>query len=141
MGKYQSLNVLNQNSLKREISGDAVDQVAAMINNSSKNRAQRRRLEKQLGKVANIYSHVQAHVDRSAFKEFQCAADSNMRRFFSVLGIVLEKEYGWHDEENNEPIADLFDKINTRLDEYQELSTDDVAKICEEVTGITLISE
>lgn len=141
MGKYQSLNVLNQNSLKREISGDAVDQVAAMINGSSKNRSQRRRLEKQLGKVANIYSHVQSHVDKSAYKEYQKCVDDDFRRFFAILGIVMKKKYDWKEDENNEQISELFNYINESLIEYKEYNVDEVCDLCDKETGLTLVSE
>ena len=46
MGKYSSLNVLSSNKIENMLSDDAVDQVAAMINNSGANRSQRKRLEK-----------------------------------------------------------------------------------------------
>jgi hypothetical protein len=136
--EYKKLNVLSQKEVDFT-SPDAIDKVASMLKASKANRSQRRRLEKSLGKMETILAHSQKYVDKSAFKQYQAAADENMRRFFAVLGIVMKNRYNWN-EENGE-ISDLFDIINTYLEEYQNVPTDDVARICEEVTDIQLISE
>lgn len=120
---------------------DAVAEVAAMINNSGKNRGQRRRLEKALAKTSVIYQHAQNRVDKSAYKEYQHYLDENFRRFFAVLGVIMKNQYGWEESENKEDISELFTKINSYLVEYQNMSTDEVCKICEETTGLILTSD
>ena len=139
MRSIKPLNVLNQN--KDFMSDDAISQIANMINASGGNRAQRKRLERALRKTENIQKHAQDHLNRRAYKEFQQCLDSNMTRFFSVLGIVLKTQYGFEESEDKEEISHMFDLLNTYLVEYQELSTDEVAKICYETTGIQLIAE
>lgn len=139
MRSIKPLNVLNQN--KDFMSDDAISQIANMINTSGGNRAQRKRLERALRKTENIQKHAQDHLNRRAYKEFQQCLDSNMTRFFSVLGIVLKTQYGFEESEDKEEISHMFDLLNTYLVEYQELSTDEVAKICYETTGIQLIAE
>lgn len=140
MGKYNNLNVLSSYKVEKMLSSDtdAIDQVAGMINNSGANRSQRKRLEKALSKVSNIYSQAQKRVDRNAYKEYQQAVDENFRRFFSVVGIVMKTQYDWEESEEKEEISELFDKLNSYLEEYRDMSTDDVCKICEETTGLTL---
>lgn len=140
MGKYTNLNVLNNKRIENAFSDNAIDQVALMINNSGANRSQRKQLAKALNKVSNIYSQAQKRVDRSAFKEYQQCLDEDYRRFFAVLGIVMAKKYGWEETEDKEEISSLYDLINSYLEEYQPMSTDDICVICEEVTGLTLQS-
>ena len=139
MNKYCNLNVLNQR--KDFMSNDAIQEVANMINTSGGNRSQRKRLERALRKTENIQKHAQDHLDKRAYKEFQECLDSNMTRFFSVLGIVLKTQYGFEESEEKEEISHMFELLNTYLVEYQELSTDEVAKISYETTGIQLIAE
>lgn len=142
MSKFTRLNILNQD--RDYMQDDVVQEIANMINTSGGNRAQRKRLERALRKTENIQKHAQDHLNKRAYKEFQQCLDSNMTRFFSVLGIVLKTQYGF--EESDEPdgkeeITDMFNLLNAYLVEYQELSTDEVAKICYETTGIQLIAE
>lgn len=65
--KYQRLNVLSQTN-RDYMSDDCIQQVANMINASGSNRSQRKRLERALNKVENIYSHAQKRVDRTAYR-------------------------------------------------------------------------
>lgn len=124
------------------MSDDCIQEVANMINShSGTNRAQRKRLERALNKVENIYSQAQKRVDRSAFKSYMQASDENMRTFFAILGIVMVKNYGWKNEDGCEQVEELYDILNSYLDEYQEYTVDEVCKICESVTGVQLISE
>ena len=139
MNKYCNLNVLNQR--KDYMSDDAITQVANMINALGANRAQRKKLARDLGKVENIMSHTQNRVNKKAFTQYQEACNENMRTFFAILGIVMAKNYGWKNEEGNEQIEELFDILNAYLVEYQGTSVDNICKICEEVTGIQLVSE
>ena len=116
---------------------DSVSEVAAMINNSGRNRAQRKKLEKALRKTENIMAHAQKKVDRSAYKEYSAAVEKDMCRFFAILGIIGKKNWNWTDQE----LEDNYDLFNAYLEEYKDYDTDEVAKICEEVTGVTLIPE
>ena len=116
---------------------DSVSEVAAMINNSGRNRAQRKKLEKALRKTENIMAHAQKKVDRSAYKEYSAAVEKDMCRFFAILGIIGKKNWNWTDQE----LEDNYDLFNAYLVEYKDYDTDEVAKICEEVTGVTLIPE
>lgn len=142
MGNYANLNVLsNKSRLPKEVSGDAIDQVASMINNSGKNRAQRRRLEKSLGRMQTVLEHSQKYLDRSALKQYEAAVEDNYRHFFAILGIVLKREYGWEQTDDNEQIADIFDKLNEYLVKYKDLTVDEICDICDEETDITLIAQ
>lgn len=53
----------------------------------------------------------------------------------------MKNQYAWEESETKEEISELYEKINASLEEYKELSTDDVCKICEDVTGLILKSE
>lgn len=127
----------NMLSMEYRLSPDAVSEVAAMINNSGRNRKQRRKLEKALNKTENIVKHAQNKLDRSAYKEYSAAVEQNMCRFFAIFGIAGKKNWGWSDEE----LESNFDLLNAYLEEYRDYTTDEVAKICEEATGIILIPE
>ncbi len=83
----------------------------------------------------------QEHLDISSFKQYECALEDTMRRFFSVLGIVLKEKYQFEESEDKEDISSIFNILNSYLLEYRELSTDEVAKICLEKTGIELVPE
>lgn len=141
MGKYQSLNVLSQKKPSEYMSDDAIQDVANMIAASGANRSQRKRLERALRKTENIQKHVQSHIDDKAFKEYQAASEDHMRRFFSILGIVLKKNYNFEETDDKEDISEMFNLLNAYLVEYQDMSTEEIAKICYEVTGIQLIAE
>ena len=116
---------------------DSVEEVAALINSRGRNRAQRKKLEKALRKTENIVAHAQKKLDRSAYKEYSAAVEKDMCRFFAILGIIGKKNWNWTDQE----LEDNLDLFNAYLEEYREYDTDEVAKICEEVTGIILIPE
>lgn len=133
--KYQSLNVLNR---RNPLSEDAVTQVATMLNNSGANRKQRRKLEKALTKTQNIMEHAQRRVDRSSFKEYQNNLDVMMVRFYSVLGIVLKSHYNFEETEDKEQISEMFETLNCYLEEYRDVSLEDLVRMCYETTGIEL---
>lgn len=142
MGNYANLNVLsNKNRLPKDVNVDAIDQVASMINNSGKNRAQRRRLEKSLGRMSTVLTYSQKYLDHSAEKRYEAAVEDNYRHFFAILGIVLKREYGWQQTEDNEQIADMFDKLNQYLVKYKDYTVDQICDICDEETDITLITQ
>ena len=145
MGKYTSLNVLNKSKLEDELSIDAVQQVAGMINSSGMNRSQRRRLEKSLSKMSTILEYSQNRLDRSAYKEYQKAVDKNFIHFFACLGLTMIDDYKWKESPDNAhgQISSLFDRVSSTIDKYanQGCSTEDILKILEEKTGIELISD
>lgn len=120
---------------------NTIDQVASMINNSGYNRGQRRRLEKALGKTNKLSQKVQNKIGQSLYKEYQENLDSNMRRFFSVLGIVLKEKYNLEESEDKEEISEVFDLLNQYLEKYKNLSTDEVAQICFDCTGLELVAD
>ena len=128
-------NVLSNDNWNNQ---DHIDRLAAIINNSGCNRYQRRRLEKAAGKLTK---KAENKIGRNLYDKYQAAADSNMRRFFSVLGIVLKDKYGFEESDDKEEISDMFDVLNKYLSEYQDLSTDEVAEICSEKTGLILIPD
>ena len=128
-------NVLSNNNRKKQ---DDIEKIASIINNSGYNRSQRRRLEKS---VSRLSRKAQNKIGESLFRKYQAAADSNMRRFFSVLGIVLKDKYGFEESDDQEEISDMFDVLNEYLSEYQDLTTDEVAEICSEKTGLILIPD
>lgn len=132
---YQNLNVLSKKDIQPT---DTLLQVEAMINKAGKNRKQRRKLEKALTKTRTIVNYAQNRVDRSMLKEYQNNLDYMMVRFFSVLGIVLKNDYGFTETEEVEEITGMFEKLNAYLEEHRESSTEDLAKICYETTGIEL---
>ena len=141
MGNYGSLNVLANKKIKDFMSDDAIQDVANMIAASGANRSQRKRLERALRKTENIQKHAQAHLDNRAYKEYQEVSEDHMRRFFSILGIVLKKNYNFEESEDKEDISEMFNLLNAYLMEYQDMSTEEIAQICYEVTGIQLIAE
>ena len=138
--KYQSLNVLSSKKRTDYMSDDAVERVAMMLNSKNVSESERKRLTRALGKVENIRKHTQDKVDESAYKEYQEHLDEMMVRFFSVLGIVLKNKYNFKSTEDNDEISEMFVILNSHLEEYRELSTEDIAKICYETTGIQLIA-
>lgn len=141
MGNYSSLNVLNQKTIKDYMSDDAIQDVANLIKASGANRSQRKRLERTLRKTSNIMEHTQKYVDRSSFKQYEVALENTMRRFFSVLGIVLKEKYNYEESETKEEISNMFNDLNSQLEEFRGLTTDEVAEKCYEITGLQLIAE
>lgn len=136
--KYQRLNVLSQTN-RDYMSDDCIQQVANMINASGSNRSQRKRLERALNKVENIYSQAQKRVDRTAYREYQYTLDGMMVRFFSVLGIVLKNKYGFQESEDQEEISDMFNALNSQFEQLRDVSTEEISDMCFEQTGIRLI--
>lgn len=132
------LNVLSNKNRKDQVT---VENLASIINNSGYNRGQRRRLEKALGKTRKLSEKAHKRISDYAYEDYQAGLDSNMRRFFSVLGIVLQEKYGYEESEDKEEISEMFDILNEYLEKYRELTTDEVAEICYEKTGLELIAE
>lgn len=141
MGNYSSLNVLNQKTIKDYMSDDAIQEVAMMINSKNVSESEKKRLYRSLNKIENIRKHTQANLDRSALREYESCLDEVMLRFFSVLGIVLKEKYNYEESETKEEISNMFNDLNSQLEEFRGLTTDEVAEKCYEITGLQLIAE
>lgn len=144
MDKYKHLNVLNTNNLNKDfmnMSDDAIQDLANIINTSGLNRAQRKALSRKLDNIGDIYGKAKKDAQKKIYKEYKSDVDKNMVRFFAILGIAMIKNYGWKNEEGCEQVEELFDILLTYLREYREYSTEQVASICEDVTDIILVSK
>ena len=143
MGKYANLNVLNNQKIEDEFSMDAIDQVAGMIKSSGKNRSQRRRLERSLGKMQTILEHSQKHLDRSAYEEYKKAVDMNYAHFFATLSMVMLEDYRWREDDTHDQISSLLERINKKLEKYaaRNMTTQDILDLCEDKVGIQLIPD
>ena len=134
------VNVLNPKFVNTD---DAISEVAAMINNSGKNRNQRRRLERALRKTENIVTHAQNRLDQSAFREYEKIAEKDMVHFFAILGIVFVDDYKWKEDDTHNQIESLFRRMSSKIDYFANhgMTTDDIVKLLEDKTGIVLVPE
>jgi len=143
--KYESLNVLNQKKPSEYMSDDCIQDVANMLKSKGGNRSQRRRLEKSLGRVETVLSHVQKRVDDSAYREYQKAVDKNYVHFFSCLALTMIEDYGWKETEDNEhgQITSLLERVDKTIKKYAELgyTTEDLTHKLDEITGILLVPD
>jgi hypothetical protein len=141
--KYQNLNVLSQK--KDYMSDDCIQEVANMINNCGGNRSQRKRLERALNKVENIYSQAQKRVDRSAFRLYMDELDKNYVHFFACLGLCMIEQYHWNEAAENEhgQISSLIERVDKTIRKYAEMeyTTEDIVKELEDKTGILLVPD
>ena len=155
MGNYANLRILNQpkNVLNDITSDDAVAQVARMIDNSGANRKERRRLERDLGKVENIVAHTQARVDKSAYKEyekqveeknkeFQKCLDSNFLHFMSCLAMTMYEDYRWREDKQHDQISSLLERVINTMEKYARrgYSTEAIVKMVDEKLDIQLVA-
>lgn len=143
--KYESLNVLSQKKPSEYMSDDCIQDVANMLKSKGGNRSQRRRLEKSLGRVETVLSHVQKRVDDSAYREYQKAVDKNYVHFFSCLALTMIEDYGWKETEDNEhgQITSLLERVDKKIKKYAELgyTTEDLTHKLDEMTGILLVPD
>ena len=143
--KYESLNVLSQKKPSEYMSDDCIQDVANMLKSKGGNRSQRRRLEKSLGKVETVLSHVQKRVDNSAYKEYQKAVDKDYVHFFSCLALTMIEDYGWKETEDNEhgQITSLLERVDRKIRKYSDLgyTTEDLTHKLDEITGILLVPD
>ena len=143
--KYESLNVLNQKKPSEYMSDDCIQDVANMLKSKGGNRSQRRRLEKSLGRVETVLSHVQKRVDDSAYREYQKAVDKNYVHFFSCLALTMIEDYGWKETEDNEhgQITSLLERVDKKIKKYSDLgyTTEDLTHKLDEMTGILLVPD
>ena len=143
MGKYQTLNVLNQRSFLDDFKEvDAVSEVTAMVNGSG-NRSTRRRVERALNKTQNISKYAHAKATERANKQLVAKAEEDLVWLYSMAGMTLLKHYGWTNEGEEGQIETFFDNMTSIMNEYNDLgfTVDDVAKEFEEMTGIQLVAE
>ena len=146
MGNYTNLNVINNknNRLIDNFSDDTIDQIANMVKATGKNRSQRRRLEKSLGKMQTILEHSQKHLDKSAYKEYQAAVDLNFTQFFSILAITMVQDYHWKEDESHDQVSSLLERVNHKIDKYNidgRFDTEAALRDCEELTGLILMPD
>lgn len=143
--KYESLNVLSQKKPSEYMSDDCIQDVANMLKSKGGNRSQRRRLEKSLGRVETVLSHVQKRVDDSAYKEYQKAVDKDYVHFFSCLALTMIEDYGWKETEDNEhgQITSLLERVDRKIRKYSDLgyTTEDLTHKLDEMTGILLVPD
>ena len=133
-------NVLNNSNNDQQ---ETINTVAAMINNSGYNRGQRRRLEKALGKTTKLSQKLQDKINKHAYSEYQNAVDKNYVHFFSVLALTLLEDYRWREDDTHDQISSMLERVGKKIDKYadQGYSTEDIAKLVEEKTGIVLIPD
>ena len=143
MGQYQSLNVLSQKKRSDFMSDDAISEVANMINASGENRNQRRRLERSLRKIENIHNHVQKHLDRSSYKEYQTRLDENYVHFFCCLALTMGEKYKWKEDETHDQISSILESVDKTISKYanQNYSTDDLVELVDELYDIRLVAD
>ncbi len=127
------------------MSDDCIQDVANMLKSKGGNRSQRRRLEKSLGRVETVLSHVQKRVDNSAYKEYQKAVDKDYVHFFSCLALTMIEDYGWNETEDNEhgQITSLLERVDRKIRKYSDLgyTTEDLTHKLDEMTGILLVPD
>ena len=60
--------------------------------------------------------------------------------FFAALAITMKQRYYWREDENNDQISSLLESVEKTLEKYSNLNytTEDLAKLAEEETGIEL---
>ena len=125
------------------MSDDAITEVANMINNSGANRKQRRKLARDLGKVENILSHTQKHVDNKAYEEYQRRIDKDFLHFFACLALVAGEDYHWREDEKHDQISSLLERVGKKIDKYSAMgyTTEDLVKLVDEKYDLQLVSE
>lgn len=142
MGKYDNLNIFD---LAKRVNQDPVEQVANMINDKSVSPSQRKRLERSLNKIDNIYKHAQNKLDYSAYEKYRDITDLDFVHFNAILGITMYEDYHWTESEDVEhgQITSLMERIQKNMRKYKNMgcSTKDVAKKLEELTGIVLVPD
>lgn len=142
MSKYDNLNIFDKVKLAQM---DSIDQVAAMINSKSTSPSQRKRLERSLKKVDNIYRHAQERLDYSAYEKYRDITDLDFVHFNAILAITMYKDYRWRESEDDEhgQITSLMERIQKNMRKYKEkgYSTKDIVEEVEKLTGILLVQD
>lgn len=143
MVKFDEMNVFEKVNLAKELNMDSIDKVAAMINTKTKNRGQRRRLEKSLKRIDKIYKHVQDKVDRSAYEQYQKAVDNNFLHFFAILALTMKEDYMWREDETHDQISSLLERVDKKINKYAKkgFNTEDIVNLVDETCDIKLIPD
>lgn len=142
MGKYQSLNVLNQRSFVDDLNRNAIEEVTAMVS-SAGNRSTRRRVEKALNKTQNISRHADRKANERANKKLAEKAEEDLIWLYAMTGLTLFKKYRWSNEGEHGQIEAFFDKMTSLMNQYNDMgyTVQDCADELEELTGIQLVAE
>jgi len=143
--EYTRLNVLNQRSFLDDLNNkDSVAQVASMINASSKNRSQRRKLEKTLNKVEKIQAKCAQYAKDKADKELEIRADESFMYVFACVGLTLNEDYHWTEDPDQDhgQLTSFFERVTKKMEKYtsQDMGTQDLIDLLDERTGIQLIA-
>lgn len=143
MERFDEMNVFDKVNLAKDLNLDSVDKVAAMINTKTKNRGQRRRLEKSLKRIDKIYKHVQDKVDRSAYEQYQKAVDNNFLHFFAILALTMKEDYMWREDETHDQISSLLERVDKKINKYAKkgFNTEDIVNLVDETCDIKLIPD
>lgn len=143
MEKFDEMNIFDKVNLAKDLNLDSVDKVAAMINTKTKNRGQRRRLEKSLKRIDKIYKHVQDKVDRSAYEQYQKAVDNNFLHFFAILALTMKEDYMWREDETHDQISSLLERVDKKINKYAKkgFNTEDIVNLVDETCDIKLIPD
>ena len=105
----------------------------------------RREAAKALRKTENITAYADKRATERANKELFDKMEKDMVYFFAVLGIVMYENYHWKETEENDhgQITSLYERLNKKMQSFnaQNMSTEDIVKRLEDMTGIVLIPE
>lgn len=143
MGKYQTLNVLNQRSFLDDLSNiDAVNEVTCMVS-SAGNRSTRRKITKALNKTQNITKHADMRATERANKQLANKAEEDLVWLYAMTGLTLFKKYRWTNDGEHGQIESFFEKMTSLMNQYNDAgyTIQDVADELEELTGIQLVAE
>ena len=143
MERFDEMNVFDKVNLAKDLNLDSVDKVAAMINTKTKNRGQRRRLEKSLKRIDKIYKHVQDKVYRSSYEQYQKAVDNNFLHFFAILALTMKEDYMWREDETHDQISSLLERVDKKINKYAKkgFNTEDIVNLVDETCDIKLIPD
>lgn len=146
IGKYNSLNVLsnNQRSILNKVDSEqAIAEVSAMINCAG-NRAQKRRLEKNLRKVEKIQAKCEEYTRAKANREIDIRSDENFMYVFAAVGLTLIEDYRWKEDPDQDhgQITSFYERLTKRMEKYatQGLSTNDMIDLLDEKCGVRLVN-
>ena len=148
MGKYQSLNVLNQQPRFELSQDEVVNKINAMVN-ASGNRSQRRKIAKSLHKTTTIAEYANKRANQRAEekidKQVEIRAEQDFMYIFGIIGLVMYNDYHWKESEDNDhgQITSLYERLTKKMSSYAASgkTTEDILNELEELTGISLVAE
>ena len=145
-GKYNSLNVLSNGQrsiLNKMDSEQAVAEVSAMLNCAG-NRAQKRRLEKNLRKIEKIQAKCEEYTRVKANREIDIRSDENFMYVFATVGLTLIEDYHWKEDPDQDhgQITSFYERLTKKMEKYamNGYSTDDLVALLDEKCGVRLIN-